>query len=143
MEQRKKMMYEMDTLLRTVFKQIRYEINSLLENELSRNEFLILNLLREQGAKKVTEFASILGVSASHITAVTDTLVEKGWITRIRSKEDRRIIKIHLTDKGKEITEHFEKKKTEYFMERFESFDDEELKTMIKLFKKLDKSQKD
>lgn len=28
-------------------------------------------------------------------------------------------------------------------MERFESFDDEELKTMIKLFKKLDKSQKD
>ncbi len=67
---------------RTVFKQIRYEINSLLENELSRNEFLILNLLREQGAKKVTEFASILGVSASHITAVTDTLVEKGWITQ-------------------------------------------------------------
>ncbi|MEH7809818.1 MarR family transcriptional regulator, partial [Bacillus safensis] len=66
MEQRKQMMYEMDTLLRTVFKQIRYEINSLLENELSRNEFLILNLLREQGAKKVTEFASILGVSASH-----------------------------------------------------------------------------
>lgn len=49
---KKKMMYEMDTLLRTVFKQIRYEINSLLENELSRNEFLILNLLREQGAKK-------------------------------------------------------------------------------------------
>ena len=82
------MMYEMDTLLRTVFKQIRYEINSLLENELSRNEFLILNLLREQGAK-VTEFASILGVSASHITAVTDTLVEKaGSLVSVQKRID-------------------------------------------------------
>lgn len=45
-----------------------------------------------KGLKKVTEFAPILEVSASHITAVTDALVEKEWITRIRSKEDRRII---------------------------------------------------
>ena len=61
---------------------------------MSRNEFMILRLLSEQGPKKVTEFATILGVSASHITAVTDALVEKGWITRVRSKEDRRIIKM-------------------------------------------------
>ncbi|ASB88810.1 MarR family transcriptional regulator [Bacillus sonorensis] len=141
MKVREQMMYDMEALLRTVFKQIRDEINELLEKEMSRNEFMILRLLSEQGPKKVTEFATILGVSASHITAVTDTLVEKGWITRVRSKEDRRIIKIHLTDAGKEIIRYFEEKKTEYYFKRFSCYSDEELKTLIDLFSKLDKKK--
>ncbi|AAU23828.1 MarR family transcriptional regulator [Bacillus licheniformis] len=141
MKVREQMMYDMEALLRTVFKQIRDEINELLEKEMSRNEFMILRLLSEQGPKKVTEFATILGVSASHITAVTDALVEKGWITRVRSKEDRRIIKIHLTDAGKEIIRYFEEKKTEYYFKRFSSYSDEELKTLIELFSKLDKKR--
>ena len=91
-------MYDMEALLRKVFKQIRNEVNEILDKELSRNEFTILRILSEQGPKKVTEFAPILEVSASHITAVTDALVEKEWITRIRSKEDRRIIRIHITE---------------------------------------------
>ncbi|MCY9430981.1 MarR family transcriptional regulator, partial [Bacillus spizizenii] len=72
MKVRTQMMYDMETLLRKVFKQIRNEINEILDKELSRNEFTILRILNEQGPKKVTEFAPILEVSASHITAVTD-----------------------------------------------------------------------
>ncbi|MBP1080350.1 MULTISPECIES: MarR family transcriptional regulator [Bacillus] len=141
MSSREQMMYQMESLLRKVFKQIRIEINELLKREMSRNEFMILRILNEEGPKKVTEFANVLGVSASHITAVTDALVEKGWISRIRSKEDRRIIKIHITDSGNEVIKYFDKKKTEYFTSRFEAFSDEELQTIINLFSKLDKQQ--
>jgi len=87
---REQMMYDMEALLRTVFKQIRDEINELLEKEMSRNEFMILRLLSEQGPKKVTEFATVLGVSASHITAVTDALVEKGTLIELFSKLDKK-----------------------------------------------------
>ncbi|MEH7664766.1 MarR family transcriptional regulator, partial [Bacillus velezensis] len=80
-------------------------------------------------------------VSASHITAVTDALVEKEWITRIRSKEDRRIIRIHITEAGEKIVDHFNQKKTEYFFKRFDCYSDEELATLIKLFSKLDKKR--
>lgn len=52
MKAREQMMYDMEALLRTVFKQIRDEINELLEKEMSRNEFMILRLLSEQGPKK-------------------------------------------------------------------------------------------
>ncbi len=58
----------------------------------------------------------ILEVSASHITAVTDALVEKEWITRIRSKEDRRIIRIHITEAGEKIVDHFNQKKQNTFL---------------------------
>lgn len=97
-------------------KQIRNEVNEILDKELSRNEFTILRILSEQGPKKVTEFAPILEVSASHITAVTDALVEKEWITRIRSKEDRRIIRIHITEAGEKIVDHSTRKKQNTFL---------------------------
>ncbi|NPC92744.1 MarR family transcriptional regulator [Bacillus sp. WMMC1349] len=141
MKSREQMMFEIEALLRTAFKQMRDEINELLAKEMSRNEFMILRLISEQGPKKVTEFATMLGVSASHITAVTDALVQKNWITRVRSKEDRRIIKIHLTDAGKEIVSYFEQKKKEYFLKRFTHYSDEELQTLINLFSKLDKNR--
>lgn len=141
MKVRTQMMYDMETLLRKVFKQIRNEINDILDKELSRNEFTILRILSEQGPKKVTEFAPILEVSASHITAVTDALVEKEWITRIRSKEDRRIIRIHITEAGEKIVQHFNEKKTEYFFKRFDCYTDTELATLIELFCKLDKKR--
>lgn len=46
------MMYDMEALLRKVFKQIRNEVNEILDKELSRNEFIILRILSEQGPKK-------------------------------------------------------------------------------------------
>ncbi|ADM38163.1 MarR family transcriptional regulator [Bacillus spizizenii] len=141
MKVRTQMMYDMETLLRKVFKQIRNEINEILDKELSRNEFTILRILNEQGPKKVTEFAPILEVSASHITAVTDALVEKEWITRIRSKEDRRIIRIHITEAGEKVLQHFNEKKTEYFFKRFDCYSDAELASLIELFSKLDKKR--
>ncbi|SPU03628.1 MarR family transcriptional regulator [Bacillus subtilis] len=76
----------------------------------------ILRILSEQGLKKSLEFAPILEVSASHITAVTDALVEKEWITRIRSKEDRRIIRIHITEAGEKVLQHFNEKKNGIFL---------------------------
>lgn len=116
MKVRTQMMYDMEALLRKVFKQIRNEVNEILDKELSRNEFTILRILSEQGPKKVTEFAPILEVSASHITAVTDALVEKEWITRIRSKEDRRIIRIHITESGRKLSIISTRKKQNTFL---------------------------
>ncbi len=49
---RTQMMYDMEALLRKVFKQIRNEVNEILDKELSRNEFTILRILSEQGPKK-------------------------------------------------------------------------------------------
>lgn len=116
MKVRTQMMYDMEALLRKVFKQIRNEVNEILDKELSRNEFIILRILSEQGPKKVTEFAPILEVSASHITAVTDALVEKEWITRIRSKEDRRIIRIHITEARRKLSIISTRKKQNTFL---------------------------
>ena len=107
-------MYEMEALMRNVYKKIRLEMNVVYDNELSRNEFFVLKILYEHGSKKSTDLSKMLNVSASHITAITDSLIEKQWIQRVRSVQDRRIVDIHITDQGKIILELIEKKKTEF-----------------------------
>nr|WP_099092806.1 MarR family transcriptional regulator [Bacillus weihaiensis] len=130
-------MYEMEALMRHVYKKLRQEMNTVYENELSRNEFFILKTLFETGSKKASDLSKLLNVSASHITAVTDVLIEKEWIERVRSDKDRRIVDIHLTEEGKKTLELFEKKKTNFLLNKFENLNDEEIESFIQVLKKL------
>ncbi len=130
-------MYEMEALMRDVYKKLRQEMNIVYENEMSRNEFFILKTLYELGPKKSSDLSKMLNVSASHITAVTDSLIEKNWIDRIRSLQDRRIVDIHLTEEGKKTLLLFEKKKTDFLLNKFNDFSEEDIKNFIVLFNKL------
>ncbi len=130
-------MYEMEALMRLVYRKLRQDMNLVYENEMSRNEFFILKTLYEQGSKKSSDLSKMLNVSASHITAVTDSLIEKNWIQRVRSVQDRRIVDLHLTDEGKITLELFEKKKTDFLLEKFNDFNDQDIENFITLFNKL------
>jgi DNA-binding MarR family transcriptional regulator len=140
---RNDMMFELETLLRTVFRQLKSEIGELFRSELTGNEFRILAMLDEGGAIRVTDLSKRLQVSASHITAVTDGLLEKGFIDRKKSPSDRRSVEISLTEAGKKVFKQLEEKKSEYFRGRFSHFTTEELLIMMTLFKKLNEPEKD
>ncbi|MFE8702925.1 MarR family winged helix-turn-helix transcriptional regulator [Cytobacillus sp. FJAT-54145] len=75
--------------------------------------FLLLQLKLSEGMK-ITEISDFFGMTAGGATAMSDKLEEQGLVTRERSKEDRRIVKVVLTDKGHErvrnIFSRFEEK---------------------------------
>ncbi|HZH58536.1 MAG TPA: MarR family transcriptional regulator [Metabacillus sp.] len=137
MNNRQEKMYEMEALMRNVYRKLRQEMNLVYDNEMSRNEFFILKTLYELGPKKSSDLSKMLNVSASHITAITDSLIEKKWIDRVRSVQDRRIVDIHLTEEGKKTLLLFEKKKTDFLLEKFNEFSEEDIKNFIILFNKL------
>jgi DNA-binding MarR family transcriptional regulator len=127
----------MEALMRHVYKKLRQEMNQVYDKEMSRNEFFILKTLYEQGSRKSSDLSKMLNVSASHITAVTDSLIEKSWIQRVRSVQDRRIVDLHLTEEGKNTLELFEKKKTDFLLQKFNDFSDQDMENFITLFNKL------
>ncbi|OAS86110.1 MULTISPECIES: MarR family winged helix-turn-helix transcriptional regulator [Metabacillus] len=137
MKSRQDKMYEMEALMRHVYKKLRQEMNQVYDKEMSRNEFFILKTLYEQGSRKSSDLSKMLNVSASHITAVTDSLIEKSWIQRVRSVQDRRIVDLHLTEEGKNTLELFEKKKTDFLLQKFNDFSDQDMENFITLFNKL------
>jgi DNA-binding MarR family transcriptional regulator len=123
---------------RTVFRKFKYEINNLLGEEISTNEFIVLKFLAQHGPRRVTDISNELVVSASHITVVTDALVKKGFISRHRPEGDRRVVQITLTEKGKATLEELEVKKSAYMKSRFHPFTDVELDSFLRLMKKLE-----
>jgi DNA-binding MarR family transcriptional regulator len=140
---RQDLMVDLEQLLRTVFRQLRNEIGEVFGSELTGNEFRILAMLAEEGVMRATHLAKHLGVSASHVTALTDDLLSKGYIERRKSEVDRRIVEIILTKEGKEAFAQFEQQKSDYFRDRFTHFTNEELLILTTLFRKMDKSSMD
>ncbi|WP_227551372.1 MarR family winged helix-turn-helix transcriptional regulator [Metabacillus sediminilitoris] len=139
MKSKQEKMYEMEALMRSVYKKLRQDMNIVYDKEMSRNEFFILKTLYEQGSKKSSDLSKMLNVSASHITAVTDSLIEKEWIQRVRSEQDRRIVNLHLTEEGKNTLQLFEKKKTDFLLQKFNDLSDQEIENFISLLEKLSK----
>ncbi|WP_238533133.1 MarR family winged helix-turn-helix transcriptional regulator [Bacillus methanolicus] len=130
-------MVELEKLLRTVYRKLRQEINTIIGREVSLNEFMVLKYLYFSDHAKASDLSKELNVSASHITSVTDSLVKKGLIIRRRSDQDRRIVEMVLTDSGKLLVQDLEEKKSAYLQSKFSQFSERELADFIRLFRKL------
>ena len=53
------------------------------------------------GNKTMSETAATLGITTGTLTVAIDRLVRKGYVERRRDLEDRRVVRIELTKKGK------------------------------------------
>ena len=56
-----------------------------------------------KGSITMGEFSSALSVPLSTATRIADWLVEHGYIQRLPDDEDRRVVRVALTDTGKEL----------------------------------------
>ncbi|EIP87576.1 transcriptional regulator, MarR family protein [Burkholderia humptydooensis MSMB43] len=50
------------------------------------------------------ELAREYGIDASAITRLLDRVEKRGLLQRVRSSEDRRVVRLELTDEGRELT---------------------------------------
>ncbi|OON69555.1 MarR family transcriptional regulator [Klebsiella pneumoniae] len=102
-----------------------------------RNEFIVLRILNRTNKEMVSRVANELNVSNSHITAVTEKLINKGFVTRSRSTSDRRVVYLEITEQGKDLVAKMEGAKKQYLQERFSTLSEEEMNIMISISKKL------
>lgn len=81
---------------------------------LNDRKFAVLSTLFAQAPKPslATALARSTGITRASMTDLLDDLERRSWITRIRDRQDRRIIHIHLTALGRQVLtateKHFE-----------------------------------
>lgn len=76
-------------------------INLLSEGEsLSQNQLILLLQLKINGGMKATEIAELFSVTPGAVTSMCDKLEKLELVERIREKEDRRVVKMILTNSG-------------------------------------------
>jgi DNA-binding MarR family transcriptional regulator len=101
---------------------------------------IVFTIAHHQGGISVSELAEGAGVTPGAITQFVNTLVEKGLVAREGDLNDRRIVRLKLTDQAKN---HFEKFKTEHLASMCRVFDvlnDDEIKQLIDILTKIDTS---
>ncbi|MCR8642748.1 MarR family transcriptional regulator [Paenibacillus sp. N1-5-1-14] len=108
-----------------------------LENELTAPQYFIIMTLANEGRKNSSELAALLSISLSSVTNLTNKLVNKGYIQRMESEEDRRQIYLHLTNAGRELETKIQEKYREINDRLWTNFSDQELDQLIASYEKM------
>ena len=60
-----------------------------------------LFIISSRGSTSVRGLAQDLGVTPANVTGIIDRLVTQGLVTRAESTQDRRLVRLQLTDRGR------------------------------------------
>ena len=63
----------------------------------------VIYFLKDKGSYSMSEAATILNISRSNMTPIVDKLIAEGLLVRFEDKDDRRIIRIEITEKATEF----------------------------------------
>lgn len=89
-------------MVHSIDKHIKTQLSHTSLNDITIAEISIIDSIGEQADKTIKEIAGDLGVAVSTPTKTMDRLVQKGYILRQPSEDDRRMVVSSLTEKGEE-----------------------------------------
>ena len=67
---------------------------------LTANEFMLIRRFADREEWTATELTEVLPADASRISRLVDGLVSRGLLRRRRRTDDRRVVRLFLTDEG-------------------------------------------
>ena len=73
---------------------------------ISVNDMHIIEAIGTGEPKNMSTVAKLMSVTVGTLTIAINNLVKKGYVSRVRSEEDRRVVLILLTVKGKRAYQH-------------------------------------
>ena len=73
-------------------------------NNLSRGQGRVLAILKRRDNISTKNLAIILGISISALNSLLSKLEKKGYIVKEASADDKRVLLVKLTEKGRDLT---------------------------------------
>ena len=68
--------------------------------EISINDMHIIDAIGMREPKNMSTVAKAMSVTVGTLTTAINSLVKKGYVSRVRSAEDKRVVLLSLTEKG-------------------------------------------
>lgn len=106
-------------------------------DDITREQFGILLLLSLGDGLYQTQIANILGKDRPNITRMIDVLEKRGFIRREKDSNNRRILKVYLTEQGKAEADKAKPLKDRMNETQYRGMTDEEVLTLARLLKKV------
>jgi DNA-binding MarR family transcriptional regulator len=109
---------------------------ALSKYDLKPGEFSVLHVLALNPAQRQGAIAKILRIKPAHMTKVIARLETSGFLTRTIPDDDRRSVKLSLTQKGDDFVRNHRNEFMGYFNRDQERLSDDELGELVALLKK-------
>ena len=105
--------------------------------DISNNDMHIIDAIGEDGCKSMSTVAKALSVTVGTLTIAINSLVKKGYVSRERSEEDRRVVLLSLSDKGKRAFLHHKKFHDAMIRKVLEGLNEQETEVLVKALQNL------
>lgn len=107
--------------------------------DISNNDMHVIEAIGKEEPRNMSMIAKTLSVTVGTLTIAINNLVKKGYVNRVRSDEDRRVVLISLSDKGIKAYDHHERFHDEMIKATLNGMNQEETEVLIKALKNLSK----
>ncbi|RDW16236.1 MarR family winged helix-turn-helix transcriptional regulator [Oceanobacillus chungangensis] len=119
-------------------------IEELIKKDISSHgmkssDFAVIEAVYSKGKQTIRQISEAVLINTGSITYVIDKLENNGLVERINCKEDRRVVYIQITDKGKELMDEIFPKHQQVIESLFEGISAEEKEIVINVLKKVGK----
>lgn len=112
-------------------------LQSGMFSDISVTEIHTIEAIGMYGSRTMSEVANILDITVGTLTTAISHLVRKEYVIRTKSEEDRRVVYISLTKKGKLAYRVHEKFHMDMVKATIEGLQQEEEEILIKSLDKL------
>lgn len=120
-----KSIIDLNSIIDHVFFRV-YESSLDLPVKLNHSHFRTMVILNFEGPKPMSVISDKINLEKGSFTTVASTLIDLGFVQKIRDIEDKRVFYLELTNKGHEFAEEFVKNHLAYVNQKLEGLTDDE-----------------
>lgn len=119
-----------------VLKRMKREWSNNLQG-INHSQYLMLKHLSRFGPQKAAQLAEVTQMTPGAITGAADKLVAEGYALRKGDQEDRRVVYLEITEKGKCFEESLTKEQNEVTMRFFRGLPQEDIQHLLRIYHKI------
>ncbi len=107
--------------------------------DISDNDMHIIEAIGMDESKNMSMVAKMVSVTVGTLTIAINSLVKKGYVNRMRGEQDRRVVYISLTEKGRVAYRHHEEFHRQMIDAIIDGLSENETKILVKALSNLNK----
>lgn len=100
--------------------------------DISNNDMHIIEAIGMDAPKNMSTVAKSLSVTVGTLTIAINNLVKKGYVNRVRSESDRRVVLISLLPKGEKAFLHHKEFHEKMIQATIKDLNEEEAKVLVR-----------
>jgi len=100
-------------------------------------QLAVIKMLEPVGRLSLSELSEKIRARNSTVTGIIDRMEREGLVTRVRSKSDRRVVHIQLSQKGQELAANIPVEPVHIFRQALSELSAEEARVLLTILKRL------